>query len=501
MANQSQKYILTLDLGSTGLRSHLAPWEAPWALVPGTARPYRTFRAGGPEGLALSFSPRELWQRIAGVLAGGIAASGVRPSQVAAVSLTSQRQGVAFLDGAGATIYVGPNTDLRALFEGASIDDRWAGRVYEATGHLPSFLFAPAKLHWWRAHHPRTFRRIRRVLTLGAWVGHQLTGAQADVPSQLVEAGLAEVSTRRPLGLLSELDLDPALLPEMVDEGTAIGGLSNEAAIATGLPKGTPVVLAGPDTQAALLGTGAVATGDVGVVSGWSTPVQAVTSRPVLDPQRRTWAGSHLLAGRWVAEASAGDTGGTLDMVRAMLGPRASAARLDQLLSKSRVGANMLTAFWGPRVLDAANPGVAMGGLLAPVPITYNAVHAGHVARATVENIAYAIRECLERLEAVTGEPARSVTISGGLAQSPLFSQMVADVRGAPVRRHHHRASAIGAAIAASVPRQEWPDAAREAGARGKTLEPDARSALEYHDLYQRWLRLKERLEALGDEL
>ena len=496
-----QRYILCLDLGSSGLRSLLAPVAQPWALIPGVARPYRVFRSAGTDSLDRHFSPVELEGRVAAVLRDGLRASGVSATDVAAISITAQRQAVAFLAGDGSTIYVGPNTDLRAVFEGAALDERLTDPIHASTGHLPSFLFTPAKLHWWRRHHPRLFRRIHRVLTLGAWAAYQLTGEQADVPSQMNEAGLAGLVGRLPSALLAGLEVDPSLLPSLVDEGTAIGGIRSNVAQAIGLPTGTPVVMAGPDSQAALLGMGVATPGEAGVVSGWSTPVQVVTGQPVFDAQRRTWTGHHLPIGLWVAESNAGDTGGTLDMVRRMLGSRAKGNRLDRLAIQSRAGANLVTAFWGPHAMDMANTGVAMGGLLTPVPITYNAVHAGHLARATLENIAYAVHECLERLASVTGRSAGRISLSGGLAQSTVFPQLLSDVLGVPIRLHHHRASAIGAAIAASVPRDQWPEAASRAADQAPVLTPDVRSTLEYSELYRRWLRLKAKLNELSSEL
>ena len=497
----SQSFVLSLDLGSSGLRSLLVPAGQPWAPIEGAARPYRVFQSGGSESLARHFSPGELHQRVTSLLRDGLQASGVKPSDVGAVSITAQRQAVAFLDGEGRTVYVGPNTDLRAVYEGAALDERLAESIYASTGHLPSFFFTPAKLHWWRRHHPRTFRRVRRVLTLGSWVAYQLTGEQADLPSLMNEAGLTGVRDRRPSALLADMEVDASLLPSLADEGTAIGRLQRNPADLIGLPAGTPVVLAGPDTQAALLGMGVALPGEFGVVSGWSTPVQTVTSQPTLDSQRRTWAGYHLLPGRWVAEATAGDTGGTLDTVRRLLGPRANRDRLDRLIIQSRLGANLATAFWGPHALDLASTGVAMGGLLTPVPITYNAIHAGHLARATMENIAYAVRECLERLTTIAGNSPTLVSLSGGLARSAIFPQLLADATGTPVRLHHHRASAIGAAIAASAPSSEWEQAARAIASKGVLVSPDVRSTLEYSHLYQRWLRLKARLNELSGEL
>ena len=224
----SATHILALDLGSSGLRSLLAPVETPWKLTPGAALPYRPLRARGGEGLAVRFSPDELWKRVARVIQEGVRAAGLQAGDIAAIGVTSQRQGVAFLGGAGVTLYVGPNVDLRAVFEGAAIDDTLADVVYQTTGHLPSLFFTPAKLRWWKHHHPRLHRRIRRVLTLGAWVAYRLTGEVADVPSLQSEAGLLDVSSRGPAtALLQELGVDTPLLPPLAEEGKSFGGLTS----------------------------------------------------------------------------------------------------------------------------------------------------------------------------------------------------------------------------------------------------------------------------------
>ncbi len=496
-----KNHILALDLGSSGLRSLLAPVETPWKLTAGAALPYRPLRARGGEGLAVRFSPDELWKCVARAIQDGVRAAGLRSGDIAAIAVTSQRQGVAFLDRAGGTLYVGPNVDLRAVFEGASIDDTLAEAVYRTTGHLPSLFFTPAKLQWWELHHPRLHRRIRRVLTLGAWVAHRLTGEVADVPSLLGEAGLLDVSSRGPAtGLLAELGVDTGLLPPLVEEGSAFGGLTREAAGLVGLKPGTPVVLAGPDTQTALLGMGITEPGGVGVVAGWSVPVQMVTGRPAFDNARRTWVGCHVLAGRWVAEANAGDAGGALEMVGRMLGAPSRTGRLDDLASRAGDGGELTTAFWGPHALDLANPGITMGGLLTPVPITYNPLHRSHVARASLENVAYAVRECLERVAQVADRQPASVHLSGGMAQGRVFPQLLADVLGTNVRLHHPRASAIGAALLAAG-KEAANRLAPAAAAQSTGLEPDPRRGSEYEDLYQRWLRLRQRLQELGDEL
>lgn len=497
----AERFALTLDLGSSGLRAALHPVDRPWEITRSAERRYRTYRPRDPDALSSHFVEPELWTRICTAIAEAMA--GQAANEIAVVGITAQRGGIALLDGNGKAIHLAPNTDLRAVFEGAAMDEEFGAEIYTATGHAPSLFLAPARLAWWHTHHPRIAQRITHVTTLGGWAAYRLTGEHTSVPSELSEAGLLDVTTSTPpAGLLARIGFDAALLPPLRDEGHPAGTLTSSAAEAMGLVAGTPVHLAGPDTHASVLSTGAVEPGAAAIVAGWSAPVQVVTGAPAFDGQRRTWTGPHLVPQRWYAEASAGDTGGTLDMVRTLLGPRGAIDRLDGLLSRSRRGANLVTAFWGPHAYNLSDAGIAMGGMLAPVPITYNAVRPAHMARAAVENIAYAIRECLELATTVAGtRAARSVALTGGMAASTIFPQILADVLNAAVRRHHPRGSAIGAALAASRPRSDWAGAAADLARRSTIVEPDVRGVVEYKEAFARWQRLRQRLDELTDEL
>ncbi len=509
VVDMADRYVLTLDLGSIGLRANAVAFERPWDVAAGAEIKHRVVQSRDPGTLWRRFEPPDLRLRIHSVLAQGLAVAGIEPSQVASVSIAAQRGGTAFLDREGRPIYLGPNRDLRAAFEGAEIDDELRGQVYSTTGHLPSMFFIPAKLRWWRQHHPRTAARINRVATLGAWAALQLTGVLAETPAELGEAGLLDVNDGSiPAKLLDQLGISPELIPPLIGVGQPIGGVTADAASATGLLAGTPVYLAGPDAQTAALGSGATALGDMSIAAGWSAPVQVTTGRPNLDPASRTWVGLNAIPGLWVAEANPGDTGGTLDTVRRMLGGRITIERFDALAAAALEATRSVVAMWGPRALDLSNPGMAMGGLLSPTPITFDGLDPGTIARATLENIAYAIRECVEVLASSPVASARAedgsagaIMLTGGMSRSNVFAAMLADVLGKPVRVNGPRAVASGAGIMASRPPEQWPEAAQELASRGTVIEPHPVGAFEYDALYKRWLRLRSRLDDMADEM
>ena len=167
-------------------------------------------------------------------------------------------------------------------------------------------MMATAKLMWYRSNQPDAYARISRVLSLADWTALALGGDAAAEATLACEAGLLDLRSRDWCdSLLSDLGLLKPGVP-LVESGTVTGKITSEAAEATGLPRGTPVVAAGADTQCGLLGLGSARAGQVGIVAGWSVPVQMVTGGPVLSPERKTWSGCFLDSSAWVLESSAG---------------------------------------------------------------------------------------------------------------------------------------------------------------------------------------------------
>src|SRR4030095_7686735 len=99
---------------------------------------------------------------------------------------------------------------------------------------------------------------------------------------------------------------------------------SKDAAERFGLREGIAVAAGGADTQCALLGAGAIAAGQAGLVAGpsapgTSAPVEIVSARAIVDPDGLLWTECHVVPDRWVVESNAGPLGESLEWAAGVL--------------------------------------------------------------------------------------------------------------------------------------------------------------------------------------
>ncbi len=496
----SAEHLLALDAGTSSARCLIA---RPGAGTVASAREewcYDTPPEIAP--LGKSFDADTFWSVLCGVTKQALDGAGISRSDVAAVGVTSQRLAVVIIDSDGKALYAGPNIDVRALQEGLVIETRLAGRVYASSGKLPSLLLAPARIQWLRNKHAADFSCAAAVLAMGDWMAYRLTGEARGERSLAADCGLLNVATgERDTDLLDELDVPAKLLPPLVSSGDVVGEVTHDAAKATGLAPGTPVVIAGSDTQVALLGMGVTEPGDVGIAAGWSCPLQLVTAEPRLDAARRTWLCLHVVPNRWAVESSATDAGRMWRWwCETLLGE--SADSLDDaaaLVDQAAPAAMGLLALFGPGRMNAGAMGVHLGGLLMTTPLVTDSVGRPELLRAALENIAFALRANLSQAEEVSGLRARRIAVGGGLTRVPVFASILASVFGRPVEAAREvevtgRGAAILAARAVGLS-----DAGL--GAPMATIEPDAAVVETYARQYERWRTLADELDAVRGHL
>ena len=325
--------------------------------------------------------------------------------------------------------------------------------VFARSGSVMQLGCTLPVMAWLAEHEPDVLAKARHILTAKDFIRFRLTGAIATDESEAAMAPGSAVTRdfhHEQAALLGIEDHIRLLSP--VARGEALAGTVTEAAAqATGLKAGTPVAIGTGDTSACVLGAGAHKPGQAVTVLGTTCLNGVIFDHAVYEP--RDLGLLFIVPGkRWMKSMVnvAGTT--VLDWALETLCPdiltgEAPYETLGALAEQSPAGANGVSFI----------PYLSASGVIAPriEPKARAGFHglAPHhrradMVRAVYEGLAYAIRDCFEAIGGVKS----SIRLVGGGARSPFWSQMIADVTGAPVEvPKGTQFGAKGAALCAAV--------------------------------------------------
>ena len=482
-------HVLVIDAGSSSIRCHLVGPAA--GVTQSASRPWVYLEEPDAGTLQRSFDLDACWQSLCDAIAECTSDDSQAPI---AVSITSQRQSMVLMDSEGRSIYGGPNTDVRAAFQGFALDVQHGRLLYATTGHKPTLMMAAGKLAWLRDNRPSAHAELAHVVTLADWLAYKLTGQTVCEPTLAAASGLLDIRTRAWASDMFE-ELGLRCPEEQLYEATEIRGTVNASEVAS--ISGTPVIVAGADTQCGMIGTDVVEAGQVGVIAGWSVPVQMLVPEPLQSPEMKTWTGLFQAPELWAMESSAGDIGNVWRwLVETLSGGEQNYEEVDGLAGATPPGSIGVTGHFGPQAMDVSGVGMRLGGILFPTPIAMGGPSRGQIGRAVLESFAFTIRANLEQLERESGITASRISLGGGLSRSSTFREILPDVLDRPVSMYSQfEVTARGCDAIARTALGEYKSLSEAATALSQdshTSVPDAATAIECQGLYEDWLELNE---------
>lgn len=451
--------------------------------------------------------PRDWWratqQAIRAVLAQGVAAE-----SIGAVGFSGQMHGAVLLDEADevlrpAIIWCDQRTALQCREITKKIG---AQRLIELTANPALTGFTLPKLLWVRRHEPGLWAQVRTVLLPKDYVRFRLTGERGMDVADASGTLLFDVAHRRWSPEVAQaMEIEEGLLPPVVESPEVVGGISAEAASATGLKAGTLVVAGAGDQAAGAVGLGVVRPGAVSATIGTSGVVFAATDRPALDPRGRVHTFCHAVPGRWHVMGVTQGAGLSLRWFRDQFDAAAGDGRdaYERLCSEAaKVPAGALGLLWAPYLMGERTPHLDPEARAALVGLTAGHTRA-HVVRAILEGVAFSLRDTLTVFEEMK-VPVESIRLGGGGARSPLWRQIQAEIYGKTVEvAAAEEGAAYGAALLAGVGGGAWPsvDAACEAVIKiASRLEPDP-ATVKYMDArYREYRKLYPAIRGIGWE-
>jgi xylulokinase len=243
------------------------------------------------------------------------------------------------------------------------------------------------------------------------------------------------------------------------------------------------------------VGAGAVVPGLVADVTGTAEPVAATAPSPVFDAEHVVETHAHAITGLLLVENPGFVSGGcTLWYAKSVLG--IDQAGLFELAARSPAGADGV--LFVPALSGATVPrwNDRMRGVFAGLSMNHDR---SHLARAVVEGCSFALRDVLERMDAL-GLADKEIRVVGGGARSELWLQIKADVTGRTVRPVlADEPTALGAAILAGLAAGTFRDTAdavaRTVTPSTRSYEPDDQARTLYEERYAQYRALYDGVE------
>ncbi|MFN2154781.1 MAG: xylulokinase, partial [Anaerolineae bacterium] len=294
-------YLLGIDVSTTGNKALLVSTDAAQAGqvvgVAVTENPIST-----PRPLWSEQDPQDWWDGVQDAIRQVLAQTGVSGQEVAGIGLTGQMHGLVLLDEQGdvlrpAILWNDQRTGPQCTWitEKVGLDNLLAW-----TGSPALTGFTAPKVLWVRENEPQIYARTAHILLPKDYVRLKLTGEYATDMAGASGMSLLDLEKRDwSRDMLDALDIPREWLPPAHEGPEITGTVSPEAAVATGLAAGTPVVGGGGDQAAGAVGVGAVRAGVVGLVLGTSGVVFAPTDSPLIEEHGRLQAHCHAVPGHW----------------------------------------------------------------------------------------------------------------------------------------------------------------------------------------------------------
>ncbi|NTU78121.1 MAG: glycerol kinase GlpK [Chloroflexales bacterium] len=447
--------ILAIDQGTTNTKVLLI--DARGAVVARAARP---LSQRYPRPAWVEQDADAIWQSVREAIDACLA--GVPDPQLAAIAIANQRESVTLWEResgrAGGPVVIWQcrrTAELCAELRARGL----APWLAERTGLAVDPLFSASKMRWLLDHSEDGPRRAERgelcLGTMDSWVLWNLTGG-ATHACDLTNASrtqLLDIHTLRWSAELQELfGVPAAALPEVWPSSAVVG-----TSVATGrLPAGVPIAALIGDSHAALFGQAGFVPGIVKATYGTGSSLMTPTAAPVLSQHGLSTTVAWALDRERVTYALEGNiavTGAAVQWLGELLGLGDPAAEVAQLAERVADAGGLylvpaLVGLGAPYWNDAAR------GLISGLT---RGSTAAHLARATIEAIAYQVRDVFDVMQAEAGVVLEVLLADGGASRNDRLMQFQSDMIGRPVLRSTSAdASALGAAYLAGLAVGVW---------------------------------------------
>ncbi|MCG7519055.1 FGGY-family carbohydrate kinase [Ruegeria sp. Ofav3-42] len=490
-------YILGLDAGNTVIKAVLFDLQGQ-----PVAMKAQDGQSSTPQPGHVERDLNELWANARQVIAGCIDEAGIDAAEIIGVGCAGHGNGLYLLDKAGEPLIGIQSLDTRAAGMAEEISNAKGDALHSLCLQKPWPSQTPVLLAWIKRHRPEIYANTGTAMLCKDFITCKLTGERVTDISDMSGCGLIRMpDCAYDDDLLALYGLSDAkgMLPRLIDPAEVAGTVSAEAAAATGLAVGTPVIGGYFDVVSSAMGSGVVCAGEASIIAGTWSINQVFSDAPAVND------GLFMVSGfgpkRFVnIEASATSAANLEWYVREFV--ERGAHHDDPFGYCNAKVAEVAPAaddpFFHP-YLYGSGQGAAFRGGFYGVAGWHSE---GHMLRALFEGVLFEHRRHIEVLKSAGVRFDRAV-LSGGGSRSPVWPQMFADCLGVPIFvAEAQETGALGAAIGVSVATDvygSYEEAIGRMTRRKSEFLPNVAMQSHYNTRYAQYLALIEAMRGFWD--
>ncbi len=473
MATTDEKYILAIDLGTSGSKTALVTVNGVVADFEKQAVPLYLLPDGGAEQ-----KPADWWNAIMATSKRLLSKGTVNPDDIVALAANTQWSGTVPVDDLGNPLM---NAVIWLDMRGAKYVAKMAGGPIKIEGYSPLKLLrwirmtggAPGlsgkdpvgHILFIRNEYPDIYKKTYKFLEPKDYINFCLTGKFAASYDSIT---LHWVTDNRDISrisysdkLLQMYDLERDKLPDLERSIDILGPIRRDVAAELGLREDVQVVMGSPDIQAAALGSGAVRDYEGHIYVGTSSWIVAHVPFKKTDVLHGIASIPSSIPDKYIVVNEQETAGGVLNYLKDNI-----LYHKDELLKEEALPDVY-------KIFDRMAAKVPAGSnrvLFTPwlngerTPIEDNSARAclynlsldntrEDIIRSFLEGVAYNQRWSLQYVEKFIGRPMNPIHMVGGGAISDIWCQIHADVLNRTIKQVKHpiETNACGSAFLAAV--------------------------------------------------
>lgn len=452
-----EKYILSLDQGTTSSRAILFNKAGQIVHVA-----QKEFTQIFPEPGWVEHNALEIWGTVLAVIATCLIESGVKPSQIAGIGITNQRETAVVWDKeSGRPVYnaiVWQSRQTKAICD--ELQAAGHGELFRSkTGLLIDSYFSGTKVKWILDHVPGAREKAENgellFGTIDTWLIWKLTGGEVHVTdysnaSRTLMYNIHELKWDDEL--LELLTIPKQMLPEVRPSSEIYGKTVNYHFFGEEIP----IAGAAGDQQAALFGQACFKEGMAKNTYGTGCFMLMNTGeQPVQSSHGLLTTIAWGIDGKveYALEGSVFVAGSAIQWLRDGLRMLKESKDSEQYASKvdTTDGVYVVPAFvgLGTPYWDSEVKGAIFG--------LTRGTSKEHFIRATLESLAYQSKDVLSAMEADSSIELTKLRVDGGAVQNNFLMQFQSDMLGVPVECPQvYETTALGAAYLAGLAVGYW---------------------------------------------